>query len=107
MQPTVSLSSTEAEYRVLTDAAKDIIYFRRLIAELGLESTTGTSLLSDNQSYIKLVENPVLHSRTKHIGIQHHFIREVSKVGDIKVHYIPHWSPTGRFSYKTLTPQQF
>jgi hypothetical protein len=89
MQPTVSLSSTEAEYRVLTHAAKDIIYFRRLIAELGLESTTGTSLLNDNQSCIKLVENPVLHSRTKHIGIQHRFIREVSKAGDIQVHYIP------------------
>ena len=36
LQPTVSLSSTEAEYRVLSDAAKDIIYFRRILTKLGL-----------------------------------------------------------------------
>jgi hypothetical protein len=83
MQSTVSLLTTEAEYRVLTYAAKDIIYFRRLLGELGLPQTSSTTLLSDNQSCIKLVNNPVLHSRTKHIGIQHHFIREVSKRGDI------------------------
>ena len=81
LQPTVFLSSTEAEYRVLTDAAKDIIYFRRILSELGLDIVAPTSLLSDNQSCIKLVQNPVMHSRTKHIGIQQHFICEVSKDG--------------------------
>jgi hypothetical protein len=62
MQPTVSLSTTEAEYRVLTDVAKDILYFCKLLDELGMTSNGATGFLSDNQSYIKLV----LHSRTKH-----------------------------------------
>jgi hypothetical protein len=43
LQPTVSLSSTEAEYHVLTDAAKDILYFKRLLSELGLDTTAGLS----------------------------------------------------------------
>ena len=88
MQPTVSLSTTEAEYRVITDALKDIIYFRRLLTEIGIENSEPTSIMSDNQSCIKLVENPVLHSRTKHIGLQYHFIREASKSGEVHVNYI-------------------
>ena len=89
MQPTISLSTTEAEYRVLTDASKDIIYFRRLLAEIGIENSEPTSIMSNNQSCIRLVENPVLHSRTKHIGLQYHFIREASKSGEVHVNYIP------------------
>ena len=78
LQPTVSLSSIEAEYRVLTDAAKDIIHFRRLFAEIGLQPVTATPLYSDNQSCIRLVDNPVIHAHTKHIEIQHHFICETT-----------------------------
>ena len=62
MQPTVSLSNTKAEYRVLTDTAKDVIRFRRLLDELGLGENTPTVILSDNQSCIKLVENPIMHA---------------------------------------------
>jgi hypothetical protein len=38
LQPTMSLSTTEAKYRVLTDASKDVIYLRRLLIELGLDT---------------------------------------------------------------------
>ena len=54
LQPTVSLSSMEAEYHVLTDAAKDIIYFRRILSELGLDIVAPTSLLSNNHSISSL-----------------------------------------------------
>jgi hypothetical protein len=78
----------------LTDTAKDILYFHRLLDELGMMSKGATSLLSDNQSCIKLVNNPVLHSKTKHIGIQHHFIRETSKTGDIQNDLHPNYFAT-------------
>ena len=45
-------------------------------------------LLCDNQSAIKISLNPVQHSKTKHIDIRHHFIREHIKRGDIQVHFI-------------------
>jgi hypothetical protein len=107
MQPTVSLSTTEAEYRVLSDASKDIIYFRRLLAEIGIENTDPTTIMSDNQSCIRLVENPVLHSRTKHIGLQYHFIREASKSGEVHVDYVPTNYQQADFLTKPLSNRLF
>ena len=107
LQPTVSLSTTEAEYRVLTDAAKDIIYFRRLLAELGIPISGATNLMSDNQSCLKLVHNPVLHSRTKHIGIQAHFIRETTQNGQVQVHYSPTDLQQADFLTKPLSINKF
>ena len=52
IQPIVSLSTTKVGYRVLSDASKDIIYFRRLLAEIGIENTDPTTIMSDNQSCI-------------------------------------------------------
>ena len=107
MQPTVSLSSTEAKYRVLTDAAKDIIHFRRLFNELGINTNAPTTLLSDNQSCIKLVKNPVLHARTKHIKIHHHFIREAVDVGEVQVEYVPTQLQLADFLTKPLSYKAF
>ena len=102
MQPIVSLSSTEVGYRVLTNAAKDIIHCRRLFSELGMETDTATPIFSNNQSCIKLVDNPVMHARTKHIEIQHHFIREVVQAGKIHVNHIPTTAQLADFLTKSL-----
>jgi len=83
-----SLSTTKAKYQVLTNAAKDIIHLQRLFQKLGFNMDAPTILLSDNQSCIRLVDNPVLHTRAKHIEFQHHFIRDTAKVGEIQVGYI-------------------
>jgi hypothetical protein len=40
-------------------------------------------LLCDNESVVKLTNNPVQHSRTKHIDVRHHFIRDYQQKGDI------------------------
>ena len=107
LQPTVSLSSTEAEYRVLTDAAKDIIYYRRLLTELGLDITQPTQIYSDNESCIKLAQNPVQHSRTKHIAIQQHFIREASQTGIVQVTHVPTTLQQADFLTKPLSYHKF
>ena len=100
-ETTVALSSTEAEYMALTLAAKEATWLRLLMTELGLmtidnESPTvnvlrgeGTiALKGDNQSAIALANNPVLHARTKHIDIQHHFIRNEVLEGRIDLTYV-------------------
>jgi hypothetical protein len=87
-QSTVAMSTTEAEYRVLSEASKDIVHLRRLLTKLEVCDTNPTTLLSNNQSCIKLVANPILHARTKHIEIEHHFIREKAIAGDIAISYI-------------------
>lgn len=107
LQPTVSLSTTEAEYRVLTDASKDVIHLRRLLQELGVDITKPTQILSDNESYIKLGDNPVSHARTKNIEIQHHFIREQKKAGTATVSYVPTYFQQADFLTKPLPYKLF
>jgi hypothetical protein len=46
------------------------------------------SLLCDSESAIKLANNPVQHSRTKHIDIRHHFLRDREAKGDIKLCHV-------------------
>ena len=72
-QPNVALSTTEAEYRVLCEATRDIVYLRRLLSELRIIGEDPTPLLCDNQSSIRLVHNHVLHEKTKHIEIYYPF----------------------------------
>ena len=48
----------------------------------------GVPLLCDNESAIKIVHNPVQHSKMKHIEIHHHFIRDHVSHGDIDLLYV-------------------
>lgn len=72
----VSRSSAEAEYRAMADTVSEIIWLRELLPALGIECTAPTVLHSDSLSAIKLAANPVYHARTKHIGMDCHFIRD-------------------------------
>jgi hypothetical protein len=56
--------------------------------ELGLHKYAPTTIWCDKQSAIKLVKNPILHARTKHIKLHHHNIHEKTKAGEIDVAYI-------------------
>ena len=74
-QSTVALSSTEAEYMALTHAGKEAMWLRRLSLELGFK-LDAVKIGCDNQGAIYLAKNPAFHSRSKHIDIQYHFIRQ-------------------------------
>jgi len=85
-QTSIALSTTEAEYMSMTQAAKEIVWLRGLLEEL---EATGhirkmSQLHGDNQGALALARNPEYHARTKHIDIQFHFIREL--VGDEKIY---------------------
>ena len=56
--------------------------------ELSVLDTTSIQIYSDNQSCIHLSRNPVDHSRSKHIDIRHHFIRDAVRQGKIKLTYV-------------------
>ena len=74
--PTVSLSSTEAEYKALFNATCEVVWLRRILEDISKKKMNPTVLKCDNQSCIKLAHNLNYHARTKHIEIQHHFVRE-------------------------------
>ena len=88
-QRTVALSSVEAEYLALGEATKEAIFLRQFLSSLGIKTKEPTVIFNDNQSSQLLVRNPAYHSRTKHIDIRHHFIRNCieEKVVDFK--YLP------------------
>jgi hypothetical protein len=84
-QATVSLSTTEAEYMALAAAAQEVVWLRLLLKDLGHEQAGPTTIRGDNMGSLHLVKNPVLHSRTKHIDIRHHYIRELVGAGAVDV----------------------
>jgi hypothetical protein len=86
-QPTVALSSTEAEYMSATHASKEALWLRRFVEELGWEQPC-VEVLCDNQSALKLMKNPQYHSKTKHIAIQYHFLRELIEEGALKFSFV-------------------
>lgn len=66
----------------LTEAAKETVYLRRFLIELGFESLGSVELLSDNNGAQKLAKNPIFHNRTKHIDLKHHLVRDILKNED-------------------------
>src|SRR5262249_43212859 len=87
-QPTVALSTTEAEYMALTQATKEAIWIRQLLSEIGMTPKTSrepTIIRSDNQGCISLAKNSAHHARTKHIDVQHHFVRDKVEDGEVEV----------------------
>lgn len=87
-QRTTALSSTEAEYISLSEATKEAIYLRRLLLELGFENAAKISMHVDNRGAECLANDPVYHSRTKHIDIRYHFIRDVVSRGEINIEHV-------------------
>jgi len=84
-QDSVSLSTTEAEYKAASLAVQECVWLRQLIEDIYSPIHKPTIIYGDNQSALKLATNPVCHARTKHIEIEHHFIREKVLMGLIEV----------------------
>jgi hypothetical protein len=75
-QPTVSRSSTEAEYKAVTNATAEIIWIQVLLHELKISQDRSPSLWCDNIGATYLSANPIFHRRTKHVEVDYHFVRE-------------------------------
>ena len=84
-QPTVSLSTTEAEYRAGAIAAQECAWLTQLMKDLNQPIEDGVILHCDNLSAVRLAENPVFHARTKHVEVHYHFLREKVLQGDIEM----------------------
>lgn len=84
LQPITALSSTEAEYIALTEAAKKGIWLKNLINCFGI-SQKCVLICCDSASALCLVSNHVYHARTKHIDIRYHKIRELVDAEELKL----------------------
>ncbi|MCO5566392.1 hypothetical protein L7F22_020069 [Adiantum nelumboides] len=88
LQDSVTQSTTEAEYVAASEACKEAIWLGRLVTDLGIKEHV-PMLHCDSQSAIQLARNPVYHSKTKHVDVKYHFIREMledNRIQLVKVH---------------------
>lgn len=88
-QPTVALSTTEAEYMALSSATQEALWLQQLGSELEPDLfQEPIDLFCDNKSAINLATTDAYHARTKHIDVRHHFLREKVEDKTINLIYI-------------------
>jgi hypothetical protein len=86
-QNRVALSTAEAEYIAAGAYCAQLLWMEQTLRDFGYEFKR-IPLLCDNESAIKLANNPMQRSRTKHIDIRHHFLRDHEAKGDIELCHV-------------------
>ena len=87
-QATVSTSSTEAEYIALSEAVKEGLYFVNLINEIIPVKTPVETAYIDNIGAGFIAQNDVNNSKTKHIDIRYHLVRDWIAKGTIELYHV-------------------
>ena len=86
-QNSISLSIAKAEYIAADSYCSQLLWMQKLLLDYGIRQEHLT-IYCDNTSAINISKNHVQHSRTKHIKIQHHFIRELVEDGTLTLEFI-------------------
>jgi hypothetical protein len=86
----VAVSTCEAEYMAAGSVAREALWLRKLMPDLGIQVGDKVVLICcDNQSTIAVAGNPAMHGRVKHISVVHHFVRKRVQMGQIRFEYVP------------------
>ena len=106
-QVSVALSSCEAEIMAASEAAKESVYLRAFLQELGFGDSSAMKLYVDNRGAIDLAYNPEHHQRTKHIDRRHFYVRELVENMTLEVQYVNTHDNLADFLTKPLDAVQF
>jgi hypothetical protein len=106
-QPTVSRSSTEAEYKALANASAELTWLQSLLKELGVFLIAAPTLFCDNIGATYLSSNPAFHARTKHIEIDYHFVRDRVALKTLNVKFVSSKDQVADFLTKPLVSTRF
>ena len=87
-QNSISLSTAEAEYIVAGSCCSQLLWMKKLLSDYGITQDTMV-VYCDNSSAIDISKNPVQHSKTKHIEIRYHFIKDLVERKTVTLEYIP------------------
>ncbi|MBW0548016.1 hypothetical protein O181_087731 [Austropuccinia psidii MF-1] len=91
-QPSVSISTSEAEYKALCDLVSELLWLKQWCHECNLLDKSFTiPIHEDNQGCINTINGDcnVNNKRMKHVDIQLHFVKEVVKNGAFKLNFVP------------------
>ena len=105
LQPTVTLSTTEAEYISAVSAGQEILWLRNLFAELGYPVQGASTLHVDNQSALAVTKQPEHHGRMKHLDLRFYWLRDAVNARLIAPQYIPTKSMPADIMTKSLSRQ--
>ncbi|XP_019099586.1 PREDICTED: uncharacterized protein LOC109132433 [Camelina sativa] len=106
-QNSVSRSSTEAEYRCLSDTAAEVNWIKDMLDNIGMPLTHAPELYCDNLSAVYLSANPTLHKKTKHFKVHYHYVREQVADGSMIVYHVPATHQLADIFTKSLPLQVF
>ncbi|KAJ9557729.1 hypothetical protein OSB04_012343 [Centaurea solstitialis] len=87
-QNSVSTSTAEAEYVAAGICCAQVVWLRNQLQAYDIQLSK-IPIYCDNTSAIAIANNPVLHSKTKHIEVRYHFIRDHVMNGDVELHFVP------------------
>lgn len=105
-QLSVTLSSTEAEYVAAAQASQEVIWLRQLLTDLGQPQLGPTEIYEDNQGCLVLAHMEGVNSRTKHIDVKFHFLRDLQEQGLLELLYCPTEDMTADILTKPLTAER-
>jgi hypothetical protein len=88
-QPTVALSTAEAEIMASVDAAKQAVWLKKLLSDLNISIDVPVQIHNDNMGAIHLSQHPGSHDRTKHIDMRHLWLREKVVDGTVEMKHVP------------------
>lgn len=86
-----ALSSAEAEYIAIAHATKEVLWFKGLLQELGIQELAPRPITVnvDNQAAMFIANNQTTSERSKHIDLRYHFIRDYVEQNIVKLKYVP------------------
>eukprot|EP00253_Pinus_taeda_P026148 PITA_26148 len=87
-QSLIALSTAKAEYVAAASCCTQLLWMMQTLQDFQITCTSPISILCDNTSPINISENPVMHSKTKHIPIKYHFLREKVLEQKVKLEYV-------------------
>ena len=87
-QNSISLSTAKAEYIAAGSCCSQLLWMKKFLSDYGITQDTMV-VYCDNSSAINIFKNPIQHSKTKHIEIKYHFIRDLVERKIVALEYIP------------------
>jgi len=98
---------SEAEYRAHGDCAQRVLSLRNILDDIGLTQEVASLQLCDNQAAIVMAANSISGAKTRHIKLDHHFIRQVIRDGQIELRYCPTALMAADIQTKALVRETF
>jgi hypothetical protein len=107
LQSTVALSTAEAEFASVAEAVRKVKALRDLITELGFACPQPTVIQNDNQSCIAISKSKLSGSKTRHVMVRFHFVREAVQQHEVALEYCPTEVMVADMLTKALPKERF